>query len=130
MERPRPEPNSSPPSRRWKRVEDLPRDLPAGCLDQCPAPETLHRPARLDREIDSAAFRRIADRVVDEVSHQHRQIDLAGAHHYVLLTNEPNIQALGRRQGHQVLEHLSKHANETNRLRLAGFICALASASN
>src|SRR4029077_18234175 len=76
----------------------------------------------IDREIDSAAFRRIADRVVDQVSHQHRQIALPRAHHNVLLTNEPNIQALGLRQWHQVLEHLSKHANETHWLRLAGFI--------
>jgi hypothetical protein len=81
----------------------------------------------LDREIDPAAFRSVANRVVDEVLQQHRQIDLADSQDHVLLTHKPHIEALGLRQRHQVLERASNRDNEARRLearrlRLARFV--------
>ena len=76
----------------------------------------------LNREIDPAALRGVADRVVDEVSHEHSQIDLARLHYNIFLTEKPHVEALRFRQGHQVLERFSQHAQKAYRLRLAWLI--------
>src|ERR1700722_1772990 len=76
----------------------------------------------LNREIDSAALRGVADRVVDEVSHEHSQVDLARPHYNIFLTEKPHVESLRFRQGHQVLERFSQHAQKAYRLRLAWLI--------
>jgi hypothetical protein len=61
------------------------------------------------RQVDLAAGRRIADRIVDQVLHQREHVELAARHLRVHGPVDPDVDPLDVGEGHEVFQHAAEH---------------------